>query len=92
MPCIFKLSLLIHILSIGHVTIAKKNVLFLAVDDLRPQIDAYLGDDFPPFVHPKMHTPNLDALAARSLVLKRAYVQQAVSLSTFQNTQSASWF
>ena len=56
----------------------KLNVLFLVSDDMRPEIGAYAGGDFPSPIHPKMHTPNLDALAARSLLLKRAYVQQAV--------------
>ena len=59
--------------------LCKKNVLFLVSDDMRPQINAYEGPDFPSPIHPKMHTPNLDALAARSLLLTRAYVQQAVS-------------
>ena len=58
--------------------ICKKNVLFFAVDDMRPELTCYMGDDFPSPIHPPMHTPNLDALAARSLLLKRAYVQQAV--------------
>ena len=51
------------------------NVLFLAADDMRPEIGAFLGEDFPSPVHPKIHTPNFDALAGRSLLLKRAYVQ-----------------
>jgi len=55
-----------------------KNVLFLASDDMRPELSCYAGADFPSPVHPPMHTPNLDALARRSLLLKRAYVQQAV--------------
>ena len=56
----------------------KKNVLFFAVDDMRPELGCFLGPDFPTPVHPHMHTPNLDGLAAKSLLLKRAYVQQAV--------------
>ncbi|XP_060588984.1 iduronate 2-sulfatase-like [Ruditapes philippinarum] len=47
-------------------------------DDLRPQIGAYSGSNFPASVHPQMHTPNLNALASKSLLLKRAYVQQAI--------------
>ncbi|XP_046563742.1 iduronate 2-sulfatase-like [Haliotis rubra] len=57
---------------------ARKNVLFLVSDDMRPNIGAYDGPDYPSPVHPKMHTPNLDALAARSLLLKRAYVSVAL--------------
>ncbi|ELT89141.1 hypothetical protein CAPTEDRAFT_221773 [Capitella teleta] len=56
----------------------KFNVLFLVSDDMRPQLNAYLGEDFPSSTHPRMHTPHLDGLASRSLLLKRAYVQQAV--------------
>lgn len=57
---------------------ARKNVLFLVSDDMRPQLGAYYGQDFPAPVYPKMHTPNLDKLASRSLLLKRAYVQLAL--------------
>ena len=44
---------------------AAPNVLFIAVDDLRPQLGAY-GKGF-------MHTPSLDALAARGVLFERAY-------------------
>lgn len=54
------------------------NVLFLMVDDLRPQIQALLDPDEPPFLHPPMITPNLDSLASKSLVLRNAHVQLAV--------------
>ena len=57
---------------------SKKNVLFFVSDDMRPELTCYQSGDFPSPVHPPMHTPNLDALAARGLLLKRAYVQQAV--------------
>ncbi len=48
----------------------KLNVLFIAVDDLRPQLGCYGVKD--------IHTPNLDALAKHGLLFKRAYCQQAV--------------
>jgi arylsulfatase A-like enzyme len=43
----------------------KPNVLFLAVDDLRPQLRCY-GREF-------MQTPNIDQLAARGQLFERAY-------------------
>jgi len=46
------------------------NVLFIAVDDLRPQLNCY--------GYPKMITPNLDRLADRGMVFKHAYCQAAV--------------
>ena len=56
----------------------KMNVLFLVADDMRTDLGCYDGPDAPSLVHPKMYTPNLEKLASRSLLLKRAYVQQAI--------------
>merc|ERR1719160_102980 len=60
-----------------------KNVLFFAVDDLRPELEIFGGVPGTPM--PKMHTPNIDALAAKSLVLTKNYVQQAVCSPTRQS-------
>jgi len=48
----------------------KKNVLLIMSDDMRPDVGAYGAKH--------MVTPNLDRLAAHSVLLRRAYVQQAV--------------
>ena len=49
---------------------ARPNILFIAVDDLRP-MGAAFGDT-------RAMTPNIDTLAAQSAVFKRAYVQYPV--------------
>lgn len=49
---------------------SRPNVLFFAVDDLRPDIGC--------FGNTEVKTPNIDALAKRGLVFRRAYCQQAV--------------
>ena len=47
------------------------NVLFIVVDDLRPEINLTYG-------HPVISTPNIDKLASQALVFDRAYCQEAV--------------
>ena len=48
-----------------------KNVLFIMCDQLR-------ADHLSCYGHPKLHTPNIDSLAARGVVFERAYVQSPV--------------
>ena len=48
----------------------RPNVLFLVVDDLRPELGCY-GKDY-------IKSPNIDGLAKQGIVFNRAYCQQAV--------------
>ena len=63
----------ISLLLAGLITVAQaaqKNVLFIAVDDLKPTLGAY--------GHPIVKTPNIDKLAARGLLFESAYTSQAL--------------
>lgn len=53
---------------------ARPNVLFIAVDDLRPEFGAY-GADY-------IKSPHLDRLAKSGITFQRAYCQQAVCSPT----------
>ena len=48
----------------------RPNVLFIAVDDLRPELNCYGASH--------IHSPNLDKLATTGFLFTRAYCQQAV--------------
>lgn len=52
----------------------KPNVLFIAVDDLRPQLGCY-GET-------RIQSPNIDRLAGQGLLFERAYCQQAICMAS----------
>ncbi len=54
----------------NNISTKKKNILFIAIDDLRPELNCY-GASY-------MKTPNIDRLAKQGLLFKNAYCQQAV--------------
>jgi len=57
------------LLATGQQAAAGMNILFIAADDLRPQLNCYGRTD--------MITPNLDNLASEGLLFNRAYCQAA---------------
>ena len=67
---LFILALCGLVVSLGAQSSGKPNILFIAVDDLKPLLGCY-GDTL-------AHTPNIDALAAGGLTFTRGYCQQAV--------------
>lgn len=62
------------LLALGVESSNRPNVLFIAVDDLRPEFGCY-GAEY-------VKSPNLDRLARNGLVFRRAYCQQAVCSPT----------
>jgi len=54
----------------GLSQVKKPNILFIAVDDLRTEINCFGAKH--------MHTPNFDRLANKGMIFQRAYCQQAV--------------
>jgi iduronate 2-sulfatase len=62
--------LLFLTLTTAAVAVERPNVLFIASDDMRPQLGCY-GD-------PTVKSPQLDALARRGVVFQQSYCQQAL--------------
>jgi iduronate 2-sulfatase len=58
------------LLGAGAVSAKPMNVLFIVIDDLRPEVGCYGTED--------MITPNIDRLAAKGVQFKRAYCQYPV--------------
>ena len=67
------LGVTVALLSAGHAA-ERPNILFVAVDDLRPEFGAY-GAGY-------VKSPNLDRIAQAGLTFTRAYCQQAVCSPT----------
>jgi arylsulfatase A-like enzyme len=68
------ISGLAAILLSGGLYAQQKNILFIAVDDLKPITGAY-GD-------PHAKTPGMDRLAREGIVFRNCYCQQAISAAT----------
>src|SRR3569833_914330 len=70
--CLAALLLLLVVAPSMHAADKKPNVLFIAVDALRPELGCYGVEH--------IKTPAIDKLATSSLVFERAYCQQAVCI------------
>jgi len=68
--CCFAISFVLLAVGSASLRAEQLNVLFIAVDDMRPQLGCY--------DYPGMITPNVDELASRGMVFNRAYCQAAV--------------
>ena len=66
-----------------------KNILFLVADDMRPNLGVYEESNKGIFNHPRMHTPNLDRLASKSLLFERAYAVQALCSPSRTSTMTS---
>ncbi len=62
--------MMLPLAAVAVVASPKPNILFIAVDDLRPELGCY--------GNPLIKSPNIDRLARAGVVFNRAYCQQAV--------------
>lgn len=69
-PAILNLTVTMTVLAASLHAADKPNVLFIAVDDLRPELNCYGAG--------QIHSPNIDRLASEGTLFSRAYCQQAV--------------
>ena len=67
---LFSLTIALTPLTVRAQTQARPNVLFIAVDDLRPELGCY-GNTI-------IKSPNIDRIASSGMVFRQAYCQQAV--------------
>ena len=73
-----RILLALRIISaLGQDPTDRKNVLLIIADDFRPNVGALESENS--FSSVAMITPNLDRLAAKSLVLTNAYTQVSVT-------------
>lgn len=66
----FLFCIMLFICACGTPNTPKPNILFIAVDDLRPELGCY-GNTY-------VKSPNIDRLAQNSILFSRAYCQSAV--------------
>ena len=71
---IFFASIVSGILMSCQTEAEKPNILFIAVDDLRPELGCY-GNS-------KIASPHIDQLASEGLIFKRAYCQQPICMAS----------
>jgi len=71
---LFLLTAILFLYSCNEKETSRPNVLFIAVDDLRPELGCY-GNS-------QIKSPNIDKLAADGLAFNRAYCQQAICMAS----------
>lgn len=65
-----KYFLLIFMLAFSSLAADKPNILFIAIDDMRPEMGCY-GKSY-------ITSPHMDKLAGRGLLFNRAYCQEPI--------------